>query len=75
MKATPMLLAVGLLGFGACDQIEDDPDIKEARTAIEGAIEDDGAALKKVREEAQAAREAQPEEQNTDESQGDAPAP
>ena len=69
MKATPVLLAVGLLGLGACERIENDPDIQEARTAIEGAIEDDGAALKQVREEAQRAREAQPEEQNTDESQ------
>ena len=69
MKATPVLLAVGLLGLGACERIENDPDIQEARTAIEGAIEDDGAALKKVREEAQRAREADPEVQNTDESQ------
>ena len=69
MKATPVLLVVGLLGLGACDRIENDPDIREARTAIEGAIEDDGAALKEVRDEAQAAREADPEAQNTDESQ------
>ena len=69
MKAIPVLLAVGLLGLGACDRIENDPDIQEAKTAIKGAIEDDGAALKQVRDEAQAAREAQPEEQNTDESQ------
>ena len=69
MKATPVLLAVGLLGASACERIENDPDIQEARTAIEGAIEDDGAALKEVREEAQRAREADPEVQNTDESQ------
>ena len=69
MKAIPVLLAVGLLGLGACDRIENDPDIQEAKTAIKGAIADDGAALKKVRDEAQAAREADPEAQNTDESQ------
>ncbi len=69
MKLITVGLAVAVLALGACDQVANDPDIQEARTAIKGAIDDDGAALKEVRDEAQAAREAQPEEQNTDESQ------
>jgi hypothetical protein len=69
MKLISITLAAGVFALGACERIAEDPDVKEARAAIEGAIDDEGAALKKVREEAQATREAQPEEQNTDESQ------
>jgi hypothetical protein len=69
MKLITAALAAGLLGLSACDQVTNDPDIQEARTAIRGAINDEGAALKEVRREAEAAREAQPEKQNTDESQ------
>ena len=69
MKSIAALGAAALLALAGCDQIENDPDIQEARTAIKGAIKDEGAALKQVRDEARAAREAQPEEQNTDESQ------
>ena len=69
MKLTIAVLSAGLLALGACEKIAEDPDIQEAKTAIKGAIKDEGAALKDVRREAQAAREAKPEEQNTDESQ------
>lgn len=75
MKLTTTLFAVGLLTLGACEQIENDPDIQEARDAVGNVIEDDGEGLKQVMNEAQAAREAQPEEQNVEESQGEAPAP
>ena len=70
MKLTIAALCIGGLALAACDRVKNDPDIQEARTAIEGAVEDDGAALKQVYNEARATREAQPEEQNTDESQG-----
>lgn len=69
MKLVPALATAALLGLCACDQIENDPDIKEARTAVENAIDDEGEGLKQVYNEARATKEAQPEEQNTDESQ------
>lgn len=62
MKVTPVLLAVGLLALGACDEIAEDPDIQEAKTAIKGAIKDEGAALKEVRKEAEARREREKRE-------------
>jgi hypothetical protein len=62
-------IAVGLLALTGCDQVANDPDIQEATAAAKGALKDDGAALKAVRDEARAAKEAKPEKQNTDESQ------
>ncbi|HYG28390.1 MAG TPA: hypothetical protein VD906_16005 [Caulobacteraceae bacterium] len=75
MKPISIAVIGAVLTLGACDQIREDPDIQEATDAVQGAINDDGAALKALRDEAQAAKEAQPEEQNVDESQGEAPAP
>jgi len=69
MKLITVGMAVGLLGFSACDQVKNDPDIQEATAAAKGAFKDDGAALKKVRAEARATKEARPEKQNTDEAQ------
>jgi len=69
MKLTTAALCVGLLALGACDQVSNDPDIQEATAAVKSVVKDDGAALKQVAREAQAMREAQPENQNADESQ------
>ena len=66
MKATPVIAAVGALALAACDQVKNDPDIQEARTAIKGAMKDDGAALKQVYNEARATRDA--EDESTDEA-------
>ncbi|HEX6865635.1 MAG TPA: hypothetical protein VF122_00240 [Caulobacteraceae bacterium] len=57
MKVTPALAIAGLLALCACDQVNNDPDIQEARTAIKGAMKDDGAALKQVYNEARATRD------------------
>ena len=57
MKLTTATLCVGVLALAACDQVRNDPDIQEARTAINGAMKDDGAALKQVYNEARATRD------------------
>jgi hypothetical protein len=62
MKLTIAVLCAGVLGLSACDEIAEDPDIQEARTAIKGAIKDEGAALKEVRKEAEARREREARE-------------
>lgn len=83
---TLVTIAATALALGACgdraedlqenvesigNQITEDPDIKEARQAIGNVIGDEGEGLKAVTEEARKARESRPEEQNTDESQGE----
>lgn len=57
MKPVSTLAVAALLALGACDEVKNDPDIQEARTAIQGAIEDDGRGLKQVYNEARATRE------------------
>ena len=52
---------MGLLALSACDQVKNDPDIQEARTAIKGAMKDDGAAMKQVYNEARETRDAKDE--------------
>ncbi len=64
MKLTIAVLCAGALALGACDEIAEDPDIQEAKTAIKGAIKDEGAALKAVRKEAEA-RKAREERAKT----------
>jgi hypothetical protein len=60
MKLITVGMAVGLLALGACDQVADDPDIQEATAAAKGALKDNGAALKQVREaRAEQQREAE----------------
>ena len=67
----PVFVAVigAVLTLGACDQIKNDPDIQEATAAAKGALNDDGAALKAVRDEARRAKEAKAEQDE------EAPAP